>query len=42
VSDRKPQFVTEMTKELNNMLEIETKLSTSFHSQTDGQTEHMN
>ena len=29
-------------KELNHMLEIETKLSTAFHPQTDGQTERMN
>jgi len=36
VSDRRLQFATEMTKELNNMLGIETKLSTLFHPQTDG------
>jgi len=29
-------------KELNGLLGIETKLSTAFHLQTDGQTEHMN
>jgi len=29
-------------KELNGMLGIETKLSTAFHLQTDGQTEHAN
>jgi len=38
VSDRGPQFVVELTKELNRMLGIETKLSTAFHPQTDGQT----
>ena len=42
VSDREPQFVADLTKELNQMLEIETKLSTVFHSQTDGQMERMN
>jgi len=29
-------------KELNEMLEIKSKLSTVFHSQTDGQTERVN
>jgi len=42
VSDRGPQFAAELTKELNRMLGIKTKLSTAFHSQTDGQTERMN
>ena len=42
MSDRGPQFAAELTKELNRMLEIKTKLSTAFHPQTDGQTERMN
>ena len=42
VSDRGPQFVAELMKELNQMLRIETRLSTVFHSQMDGQTEKMN
>jgi len=42
VSDRGPQFVAELTKELNRMLGIKTKLSTVFHPQTDGQMERMN
>ena len=42
VSDRGSQFVAELTKELNRMLGIETKLSTVFHPQTDGQMERMN
>jgi len=42
VSDRGPQFAAELTKELNRMLGIKTKLSTVFHPQTDGQTERMN
>jgi len=42
VSDRGPQFAAELTKKLNRMLEIETRLSTAFHPQTDGQMERMN
>ena len=42
VLDRGPQFAAELTKELNRMLGIKTKLSTVFHPQTDGQTERMN
>ena len=42
VSDRGPQFAVEMTKKLNKILGIETKLLTSFHPQTDSQTERMN
>ena len=42
MSDRGLQFVVELTKELNRMLGIKTKLSTTFHPQTDGQTERMN
>jgi len=42
VSDREPQLAAELTKELNRMLGIKTKLSTVFHPQMDGQTERMN
>ena len=42
VSDKGPQFAAEMTRELNSMLEIETKLSIAFYPQTDGQTERIN
>jgi len=42
VSDRGSQFAAELTKELNRMLGIRTKLSTAFHPQMDGQTEQMN
>ena len=42
VSDRGPQFAAELTKELNRMLGIKTRLLTAFHLQTDGQTEQMN
>jgi len=39
VSDRGPQFVAELTKELNRMLGIKTRLSTAFHPQMDRQME---
>ena len=42
VSDRGPQFAVKLMKELNKMLGIKTKLSTTFYPQTDGQTERMN
>jgi len=42
VLDRRPQFAVELTKELNKMLGIRTKLSTVFHPQMDGQMERMN
>ena len=39
MSDKGPQFAAELTKELNHILRIKTKLSTVFHPQTDGQME---
>jgi len=39
ISDRGPQFVVDIMRELNYMLGIETKLSMMFHPQTDGQIE---
>jgi len=42
MSDRGLQFAAEITKELNKILGIETKLSMSYHLQTDGQMERMN
>ena len=42
VSDRRPQFAAELMKELNKILGIEMRLSTTFHPQTDGQMERMN
>jgi len=38
ISNRKPQFSAELMRELNKILDIETKLSTSFHPQTNSQT----
>jgi len=40
--DRGVQFVAGIIKELNNLLRIQTKLSTAYHSQTDGQMERIN
>ena len=42
VSDRGSQFAAGMTKELNKMLGIETKLLTLYHPQTNRQMERMN
>ena len=42
VLDKSSQFATELTKELNIILEIEMRLLTAFHPQTDRQTEQMN
>ena len=42
ISDRGPQFAAGLIKELNKMLGIETKLSTAYYPQTDGQTERTN
>jgi len=42
ILDRRVQFVTGMMRELNNLLGIQTKLSTAYHPQTDGQTERIN
>jgi len=36
------QFAVGMMKELNNLLGIQTKLSTAYYPQTDGQTERVN
>jgi len=42
ISDRGPQFAAGLMRELNGMLGIESKLSTAFHPQTDGQMERVN
>jgi len=36
------QFAVGIMKELNNLLEIQTKLLMAYHSQTDRQTERIN
>jgi len=38
ILDRGLQFVAGLTRELNKMLRIETKLSMAYHPETDGQT----
>ena len=42
ISDRRPQFMADIMRELNCMLGIKTKLSIVFYPQIDGQTERMN
>ena len=42
VLDRGPQFTAEIMKELNELLGIQIKLSTTYHSQTNRQTERVN
>jgi len=42
ISDRGPQFVVELTRDLNKMLGIETKLSMAYHPQIDRQIERTN
>ena len=39
ISNKRLQFVVELTKEFNRMLGIEMRLSIAFHLQTDGQIE---
>jgi len=42
ISDKGPQFVAGLMRELNEMLGIKSKLLTVFYPQTDGQTERVN
>jgi len=42
VSDRGPQFIAHLTRELYCLLGIKLVSSTAWHPQTDGQTEHVN
>jgi len=42
ISDRGPQFVLRFMKELCSQLGIERNPSTTYHPQTDGQTEQVN
>ena len=42
ITDRRVQFAVGIMRELNHMLGIDTKLSMTYHLQTDSQTEQMN
>lgn len=42
LSDRGPQFISEFWRELYKLLDIEVKLSTAYHPETDGQSENAN
>jgi len=42
ISDHGPQFVARFTRELYHLLEIKLASSTTWHPQTDRQTEHVN
>jgi hypothetical protein len=42
VSDRGPQFIIRFMHELYKLLGIRLAMSTAYHPQTDGQTEHVN
>ena len=42
ITNREVQFTVEITKELNNILEIDTKLLMAYYLQTDRQIERIN
>jgi hypothetical protein len=42
ISDRGPQFASKFARELGRLLDYEVALSTTYHPQTDGQTECLN
>ena len=42
ISDRGPQFSSQVFQEMNNQLGVTSSMSTAFHPQTDGQTERTN
>ncbi|OJT03227.1 Transposon Tf2-12 polyprotein [Trametes pubescens] len=42
ISDRGPQFISHVTRELGRILKITLSPSTAYHPQTDGQTERVN
>ena len=42
ISDRGPQFVSAFTKELGKLLNYDLSLSTTYHPQSNGETERVN
>ena len=42
ISDRGPQFASAFARELARLLQYNVALSTSYHPQTDGETERVN
>ena len=42
ISDQGPQFASAFARELARLLQYDVKLSTAYHPQTNGQTEHTN
>ena len=42
ISDRGPQFSSQVFQEMNKRLGVTSSMSTAFHPQTDGQTERTN
>lgn len=42
ISDRGPQFTSQVFRELGKILEIDMRMSTTYHPQTDGQLEQTN
>jgi hypothetical protein len=42
ISDRGPQFVSKFWQHLSSLFKVSFNLSSSYHPQTDGQTEHTN
>jgi hypothetical protein len=42
IMDMNPRFASNFMKELNHILGIKIKISTSYHPQSDGQTEWVN
>ena len=42
ISDRGVTFASDPTRDINQLLRIKSKLSTAYHPETNGQTEHLN